>query len=809
MYISVNWLKDYIKIPAKLKPKDIADGLTGHTVEVEGLIDHAEQFNNVVVGKVLEVNKHPNADRLRLVVIDIKKEKLNIVCGAPNIAVGQLVPVALIGAKLPNGLEIKESLIRGEKSSGMVCAEDELGLGDSHEGIMVLKDNAKIGEPFAKHLKLDDTILEVDNKSLSNRPDLLNHYGLAREVAAIFNLPLKDYEKFLNKKWKFLSSKENKLEVKVEATELCPRYMALRIDNIEVKDSPTWLKERLIAVNQRPINNIVDLTNYIMLDCGQPMHAFDADQVKKIVVRRAKKDETIETLDEKERVLSVDDLVITDGDQALAIAGVMGGKNSQINPDTKSLLLESANFTAASIRKTSQKLGLRTEASVRYEKSLDPKLTEAALLRFLALLAEICPDMKISSSLVDVYREPAKELVVGFNLAWLTQKIGQEIPREIAANILNKLGFKINRDNEEEWQVTIPSWRATKDVSAKEDLAEEVLRLYGYDNIDARLPMIEMRLPEVNEERLIERKIKTILTQKHSLNEAYNYSFVGEDQLKKLNIDFLNYLKLANPLSDVQTMLRQTLVPGLVGNIKTNQFKLDDFGFFEIGSVFFNAPGDLQKEVNMGETLPYQEKHLGLVLTGNDDLFRRLKGIVDSLFKNLINFDIEAEFLPLEVFPGWADKNSVARIIVLGQEIGLIAMLNDEAGKNVNLKKSVALAEINQRALIGLILGLPSFRSKETPKYPAVSRDLAFVVEEKILYNDLHKEIMNFNPLIRSVELFDVYAGNKLMGGQKSLAFHLSYQSEERTLTAAEIDAIQKELVNKLVEKFEVKLRDF
>ncbi|MHB8904008.1 MAG: phenylalanine--tRNA ligase subunit beta, partial [Patescibacteria group bacterium] len=712
-------------------------------------------------------------------------------------------------AILPNGLEIKESEIRGEKSEGMLCAEDELGLGKNHDGILILKESAKIGEPFAKYLKVDDLVLEIDNKSLSNRPDLLNHYGIARELAAIFDLTLKPYEKIINRKWDFLNAKENKLEVKVLAPDLCLRYMAVSVSGIEVKESPAWLKERLIAASQRPINNIVDLTNYVMFDCGQPMHAFDAAKIKKIVVRRAEKDETIETLDEKVRVLSTDDLVITDGKHPVALAGVMGGHNSEINNDTKELVLESANFLAASIRKTSQKLGLRTESSVRFEKALDPVLPESAIFRFLTLLKEICPAMKINSALVDINNANLKQLEVDFDLEWLKNKIGQEIPRETVINILEKLGFSFEDKKVEILKVYIPSWRATKDVSSKEDLAEEIIRLYGYNNIESQMPILEMSVPEVNEERKIERKIKNILALKNSLNEAYNYSFVGEDQLKKLNIDFANYLKLANPLSGIANLLRQSLVPGLVSNIKTNQFKSDNFGFFEIGSVFFKTVSNLRKDNTEGSFLPYQEKKLGLVITGTDDLFSRLKGIIDSLFKNLLNYDIEAEFLVLEDVPGWADKNSSAKVLVLGQELGLIALLNSEAGDNVNLKKSVALAELNFNKLAELVLQQGSFNFIEAPKYPPIIRDLAFVVNGKILYNDLRNTILKFNPLIKSVELFDVYIGNKLAADEKSLAFHINYLSAERTLKSEEIDLLQTDLINHLAKTYEAKLRDF
>lgn len=809
MYISLNWLKEFIKIPVKIEAEDIAQELTGHTVEVESFIQQAEQFNKVVVGKVLEVKKHPNADRLRLAVVDVKTAKLNIVCGAPNLAVGQLVPVALVGASLPNGLEIKESEIRGEKSSGMICAEDELGIGKNHEGIIILNDKAKIGDSFAKYLKVNDIIFEVDNKSLSNRPDLLSHYGIARELSVLFDLPLKPYEKFFDKKFEFLSDKENDFEVKIEDKEACPRYLAVKVSNLEVKDSPKWLKERLIAVNQKPVNNLVDLTNYVMLECGQPLHPFSADKLKKIVVRRGRKNEILETLDEKERHLNEDDLVISDGQNALAVAGVMGGQTSGIKKDTKSIILESANFNAVIIRKTSQKLGLRTEASTRYEKSLDPNLTEIALFRFLVLLKDICPTMKIASKLIDVNQTSQEEKTISLNLDWLMKKIGQEIPADKVIRILEQLGFKVIDKKTGQLAVTIPSWRATKDVSTKEDLSEEVLRVYGYDNIKSKLPIETLNLPEINEERLLERKIKNLLAFKYNLSEVYNYSFVGEDQLKKLNIDSFNHLKLLNPSSDIHTMLRQSLVPGLINNIKFNQARSESLGFFELSSVFFSVSGAIKKEANGDSTLPHQEKHLGLALAaGEVDLFGKMKGTINNLLQNLIDYEIEVEFLTATEIPGWADRNRVAKINILNREIGVVAAINKEVSSNVNLKKPTVVAEINFNTLVDLILSLPRKHFREIGKYPTVTRDLAFVLKEKILYNELKSEIVKFNSLIKSVELFDVYADNKIISDEKSLAFHLSFQSEEKTLTAEEVDSVIKELVKHLANKFEAKLRD-
>jgi phenylalanyl-tRNA synthetase beta chain len=447
---------------------------------------------------------------------------------------------------------------------------------------------------------------------------------------------------------------------------------------------------------------------------------------------------------------------------------------------------------------------------MRFEKSLDPNLTEVAILRFLTLLQKLCPAMKIASALVDINNTAVADKEIDLDLRWLVDKIGQEIPSEKASDILVKLGFTINKDKTPVWRVTVPSWRATKDISAREDLAEEILRLYGYDNIVSTLPVQILNLPNVNQERVLERKIKNILAGKFSLSEMYNYSFVGEDQLSKLKIDFSNYLRIANPLSDVATMLRQSLAPGLIGNVKSNQFKADDLGFFEIGSTFFRTSGNLSKGLIEGETLPYQEKRLGLVLAGgSDDLLGQTKGIIVNLFQNLFNYQTETEFFVLENIPGWADRNMVAKIFVRGKEIGLVAGLNKEVSANINLKKVGVIAEINFRLLADLVLSQETTRYQETSKYPPVSRDIAFVVDDKIMYNDLRNEIAKFDCLIKSVELFDVYSGDRLASGQKSLAFRLSYQSPDRTLTAVEVDKIQKRLVEHLAKKFAVKLRDF
>ncbi len=807
MQISYNILKEFIKIPKSISSEEIALKLNSHTVEVEEFFDQQEQFLGVVIGKVLSVEKHPQADRLNLAKVDIKKEVLEIVCGALNLEEGQIVPVATIGTILPGGLEIKETEIRGEKSRGMICAEDELGLGDDHEGIMILDKKAKIGQSFASYLKMDDTIFEIDNKSLSNRPDLLNHYGIARELSAIFSLELKPYNKLI-KEIEFPEKKE-KIEVEVEKKDICPRYLAVKIDNIKIKDSPDWLKNKLIAIGQKPINNIIDLGNYVMFELGQPLHIFDGEKIKKINVRLAKKNEKIETLDDKERVLLEEDIVITDGKMPIAIAGIIGGKNSMVNDKTTSIILESANFKDSFIRKTSQNLGLRTEASIRFEKALDTDLPEIALKRFLTLLKEILPETKVVSEIFDIKFVEKEKKEINFSFSWAENKIGQKINRKAAFQQLKKLGFEL-KGSEDDLIVTVPSWRATKDIKTKEDILEEVLRMFGYDNVKSSLPQEELTAPIKNDLRELERKIKNFFALKYSLFEVYNYSFVGEDQLNKLEIDFLNHLKLVNPLSENHTLLRQSLITNLLLNIKSNQAKADRLGFFEIGKVFFNNPGNLKKESDKEEVLPHQEDKLAFVLSENsDNLFFEAKGMVELLFKYISNGKACLEFLSSDNLPSWSDIKERAVISFLGKKIGIVAVLKKEAAEKTGIKKKTVLVEVNMNDILQLSKNFPFPVFEEPIKYPAVVRDLAFVVDEEIMYNDIRKEIINFSELISSLELFDVYQGDKIGPGRKSLAFHINYLSSEKTLTTKEIDEVQEKLIQLLEDKFSAKLRNF
>lgn len=805
MKLSLQWLNDFVKLPKNIAPEDLSEKLTMHTVEVEGIEHQDKTFDSVVVGKVLSVAKHPNADRLRLAKVDVKTEVLDIVCGAPNLEEGQLVPVALIGAILPGGLEIKESEIRGEKSFGMICAEDELGIGHNHEGIMVLGKKAKIGQKFSEYLDLEDTVLEIDNKSLSNRSDLWGHYGLAREVSVFYNLKFPNYEDFCAPE--FANDFSEKLNIKIEDKDLCPYYSALKIINLEVKESPEWLKNRLLAVGLHPINNLVDVTNYVMLELGQPLHAFSAEKIEKITVRRAKKDESIETLDDKEHPLDTDILVITANNKPAAVAGVIGGGETGIHSETKEVIFEAANFNAVSIRKTAQKIGVRTDSSVRFEKSLDPNFCPLALRRAFKLLQETCPQAEVvayfKSGEID-----QKTFSIEMDIAWLDEKIGESLGADKYLSILRGLGFVVEQE-ETKLKVTVPTWRAAKDIKIAEDLLEEIVRIYGYDNISPSLPKIKMEAPKILPELAFEKYLKDILAYQNALHETYNYSFVGENQLNKLNIDHSGYLRLANPISVEHTMLRQSLAPNLISNARTNQFKYDSFGLFEIGRVFMNLVGSDERGGDSSEFLPYQEKNVSFILAGGENLFIRAKGIIENIFQNISHTEKNISFQPSETFPGWADKKQAAKIMVAGEEFGLIAVLDKNVSFGIGLKKESVVAELKFNALLEIYLATKNHQYSEVGKYPAIKRDLAFVVDEEILYNDLREAIANFNPLIDSVDLFDVYQGKNLPEGKKSLAFSISYLSKEKTLTAEEIDSLQTELLALLEEKFGAQLRNF
>ncbi len=813
MYLSLKWLKELVEIPSSLDPVDLGQSLTMHTVEIDGVESQAKKFQNVVTAKVLAVEPHPNADKLQVAQVDVGEKKTrSIVCGASNLDQGQSVVVALPGAELSDGSEIKEAKVRGEISEGMICAEDELGLGSDHDGIMVLEKNVKPGQNLADFLGLDDTIFEVDNKSITNRPDLWGHVGLAREIACFSGL---SNTKFFSQIVENEISKtgEGDIEVKVNNFKLCPRYMALKVDNIKVAESPEWMQKRLTAVGVRPVNNIVDITNYIMLELGQPMHAFDSKIIEKIEVREAKEGEKITTLDGEERELPQGTLLINNQEGPIAIAGIMGGENSEINEETTSIILESANFEPVQVRKSSQKIGLRSESSMRFEKSLDPYLAELGLARASQMLEQICPEARISSEAIDIH-DTKKEnfgLYTGpieLDVDWLNKRLGKEIEKGKVVKILEGLGFSTKETSENKLEVTIPTQRATKDISIKEDLLEEVARIYGYENIELKYPLVTLERVSFNEDRNLERKVKDVLSTGLKMTEVYNYSFVGEEKVKKLGLDPSDYIRLANPLTSELTLLRQNLITNLLDNIKFNQSRYSEISIFELGRVHLDIPGDVNKDSSSEEVLPYEEKRMALMEAGErkKDLFSSVKGKVENLFDH---FDLKIQYLPGETFPNWAEERVFAHIVLSGKNVGFVTKINKKTLNNLGIKKEVVIADISWPQFLEAALEKPRKQCRPQNRYPSVVRDLAFVVDSKILYNDIREEIENFREIIEKVELFDVYQGEKLGKNKRSLAFHITYRSPERTLKSEEVEQLQTELIKRLESKFGAQIRDF
>ncbi|MEK9183127.1 MAG: phenylalanine--tRNA ligase subunit beta [Patescibacteria group bacterium] len=820
MLISFNWLKQYLQLPNSVTPKQVAEKLKLSTVEVEKVERLGANLEGVVVGKVLKVEKHPNADKLKVCEVDVGRERLKIVCGGSNVREGMLVALAKLGAKVRwHGegelVELKPAAIRGVESPGMICASTEIGLGGmfplkEEKEILDLSDRRlKVGTPLAEAMGLDDAILEIDNKSLSHRPDLWGHYGIAREVGALFKTKLKDY--LVGKFKKGLPAGRHgndfDLQVKVAEPKLCPRYMAVAVDGVTVGESPAWLKQRLLAMGLRSINNIVDITNYVMLDLGQPMHAFDAAQLhsRQIIVRLAKNNEEFVALDGQKHKLDLSMLVIADTKQPIALAGVMGGEASGVNGQTKTIIFESANFNAASIRRTSIKLGLRTDSSARFEKGLDPTLCELALRKAMEMTLEICPGAKVASNMADGAHWHLNSGTIELSMEFLQKKLGVEIKQKEVAEILTNLGFdvKVKKDI---LRVTVPSWRSGKDVTMVEDLVEEIARIYGFANIPSQLPIFPIAPPENNKLRDLERRASEALVRDLGYAEVYNYSFVSAEQVKNLNDDLSKYIELDNPLSKEKPFLRRHLLPNLLENVKNNLADYDELKIFEIGKVFSSGETGVRAETNSDELLPRQDTWLEAVYANKKDNtpFWEARRVVETVFKSL---NLEWQIAPLDKILAWEHPTRLALFSHQGKEVGVIYELNPLTANALGIESRVGILKINLTQLAELMKERKGIY-KKVSIYPEMTRDVAFLVKKEIVHAEIVKILSHADPLLKKVELFDVYAGDKLGAGKKSMAYHLTFGRLDRTLTSNEADKAMEKVKMALKSKFEAEIRE-
>jgi len=821
MKISLNWLKDYIDLPKNITPQKLTEDLTMSTVEVESVKNQAEEFENIIVGKILEIKKHPNADKLKIVITDIGLlEKAQIVCGGANLKEDMLVAVALPGARVKwhgqsEPVILEETKIRGEKSFGMICSSNEIGLQDLLPcGGMEITDlsgvlnDKNIGQPLAQVLKLDDVIIEIENKSLTNRPDLWSHYGIARELSVIYKILLKKpeiFEKFQDTISNFqINSKSqiqnSKLNINIEDKNLCSRYIGCIMQNIKIASSPEWMQKRLEAVGLRAIDNIVDITNYVLLDIGEPTHAFDLALLNQkqfpnnkinIIVRKSKRDEIIQSLDGEDRKLDKDMLVIADTKKPIAIAGIMGGANSEVTDKTTEIILEAATFNAMNIRKTSQKLNLRTEASVRFEKNLDSNLAEIAMLRMLYLIKKNIPEAEIIEY-IDNYPVKPENINIEIKHNFIEKRIGQSFSKKEVVDILTRLGFEIDEKNKI-YKIKVPSWRATGDISIPEDIIEEVARIYGYDNLKEKVEKVEMNKAKFQLEFDLENKIKNYLSLGCGMNEVFNYPWLDEKILNKFNLSDKNYIEIDNPPAEENRFLQISLIPNLIKNAQDNLRYFSKFKLFELARVF--KPG--QDKSFGDDVLPEQPKMLAGIIVSKDDVFFEIKGIIEKF--SIFNFQFSNNFQLNNL--QFLNKEKFLGIFLDDREIGWLGEMQDKI-KN----KNIGLFEINFSKLCrNDALHCSMLKYQQIPQFPLIERDIAIEVDWDVKWGDVSSAVskaMADENVIKNI----IFLSEFDLSEKKSLAFKVIYQAD-RTLKDEDVKIIENKIIKLLKKKFNAELR--
>ncbi len=797
MHVSMNWLKDYVNINIDLN--EFADKMTMSGSMVESIDILGDDIKNVLVGKIEKIDKHPNADKLVISKIDIGDKKLQIVTGADNIAEGDYVPVAVHGSELPGGLKIKKGKLRGEVSEGMLCSAEELGIAKAliperiKDGIWILDKAYTLGEDIRQVLKLKDEVIEFE--ITSNRPDCLSLIGMAREVGATLNEKV-NYPKIELEEIKEKASEH--ISVEIEDIEACSRYVARLVKNIKIEPSPQWMQQRLINSGMRPINNIVDITNYVMLEYGQPLHAFDLNHIEgnKIVVKKAEENELFKTLDGRERKLKPTMTVIADGKKTLALAGVMGGEQSEVREDTDTILIESANFDANTTRLTSKDLSLRTEASSRYEKGVDPNIAGIAADRACQLIVELGAG-EVLKGAVDVYPEQRKSHKVSIRPKKINDIIGISLSNEEMINILKKLELEAE-DLKETIEVTVATHRM--DLLIEADFAEEISRIHGYDKIPSTMAKGSISVGGMPDKQIIEDIAKDLLNGM-GFNETLTYSFVSPKTIDMINIGEnsikRNMVKLINPLGDETSVMRTSLLPNIleVASRNTNR-KINEFRAFEIGQVFIPRLG-LEGE------LPFEIPNLVMAMYGKEDFFT-LKGVIESLLDNLgiKDYKFVVEKNHTSYHPG-----RCANIIVGDHVLGTIGELHPKVIENYDLNQKCYCGELDFSILIELTQIERSY--EPLPKYPSISRDFAIVVKDTVLVKEIEDIIKaKGQDILESFKLFDVYQGDQIQEGLKSVAYTITYRNKERTLTDKEVSLVHESILSKISEKLGGKLRD-
>jgi len=781
MKISLSWLNDFVDLSDQ-SPERIAELLSLHTAEVEGVEVYGEAIQDVVVGHVVECGRHPDADKLSLTRVEYGAgETVEVVCGASNVRQGLKIAFAPVGSVLPGGLKIKKAKLRGQVSRGMICSERELELSEEHSGIMELQDDAPVGARLVDHLGMLDPVLELDNKSLTHRPDLWGHYGFARELAAILGRELKPLP--VVEQW---DGPPAAVPVTLEDPEACPLYLGLHVElDGPPRPSPAWLQRRLLAVGQRPLNDLVDLTNYLLFETGQPTHAFDLSRLRgpEIRVRRAAEGERFTTLDEVERELTAEDLLIADGERAVALAGVMGGANSEVDDKTTSLLLESAVFQPVRVRRTAKRLNLRSEASARFEKSLDPALAEQGLRRFAALLRRVRPEAKVLGAPAAGGHAAAPELCLSLEPARTAELLSLELSREQVAGSLQALGFGVTDPGGGPLTVSVPSWRATKDVTTPIDLVEEVGRLNGYHEIQPVPLQAPVQAPWVDPVRALGRRLADRICGAWRGAETQGYSFLDRSWADRLGVPVDHFARLANPVQDGVDLVRRDPVPTLLEQAAGNLRERPEGLLFELAKGYCAEEGAREPS-----GLPSERVWIGAVLwqksgaraDGPDSVFGRARSLAGDLCLTAV---VDAEAAPSAAPPPWAHP---ARSLdwrhqdrLLGWSVALEPRLALELGLD---GADLALVLLDQAALAELGRGrLPAFRPPA--KLPGIKVDVALALPAAVPYAEVEAALRGAGgKLLERLELFDLFEGGSLPEGHRSLAFHALLRAADRTL---------------------------
>jgi phenylalanyl-tRNA synthetase beta chain len=802
MKITLNWLKDYV--PIERDAHEIAEALTMVGLEVESLMDRFEYLNTVKVGRVLDIKPHPDAARLKICDVEMGGEHLKIVCGALNVQKNRLFPVALPGTVFPDGKKLEKTMIRGILSEGMICSEKELGLGFDQSGVMTLKSGIKSGERLANALHLSDTVLEIS--VTPNRPDCLSVLGIAREVSGIFGIKL-NYPKT------GIRENENRLSemtsVRIASPDLCPRYAARLLYDIKVAPSPFWLQDRLISIGVRPINNIVDITNYVLMETGQPLHAFDFDRLdeNRILVRTAEPGEIFTTLDGKQRNLPSEALMICDGQKPVAIGGIMGGMNSEISETTRRVFIESAYFNPISIRKTAKALGLSTEASYRFERGVDPDGTITALDRAAGLMLDISGG-KLVEGLIDENPLPVPRKKISLSITRAGELLGFDCKESQIKKLLSSLEFEVKKQDEDHLQVAAPSFRV--DILRPEDLMEEIARLSGYDQIPVTFPVIHAGYRIPNRIVEIRNRVKDILVGL-GFTEVINYSFIHKTSPDRLRVPERDLRKKAvtvlNPLSEDQSTMRTSLIPGLLETLHRNiSQQVKTLRVFEIGKTFIpKEKEDLPDEIEMLCLL-----WSGLRFTpswyGKEtpcDLFD-LKGVIESLFEKLRIHDPVFFRTPIKECH-YTRPGHTGAICLKEGTIGLLGEIHPEVMDKFDIRQPAYIAELNLNTLFPSIPEIK--KSMPISRYPSVSRDFTIIVDNQVEAWEILNYVKKTHvELIENVQLFDVFDKAPIPAGRKSISFRITYRSMEKTLEDIEINRIHHDISTLLLNSFNASL---